>query len=253
MRGLISIGILPRPVYVFGTHAHDSWEVVYYTHGSGTLTVGSEKIPFRPGTIVCQPPGVPHSERSAKGYCNVHFCLKVMGGPVNEGAPSVFSDNESSDFYKVLMLLYKEFHMAPGNRSRLVDSLLDVLHEYILSWSSGKRKNPYVEQFEDAVISNLANNNFRLDDALAAIPLSRDHFRRLFKAETGRTPLEYLTEKRISHAMQLMESGLASSITIKEIATLAGFDDPYYFSRVFRKVTGKSPSAWMRAKKLGLD
>jgi AraC-like DNA-binding protein len=53
--------------------------------------------------------------------------------------------------------------------------------------------------------------------------------------------------------MQLMESGLASSITIKEIATLAGFDDPYYFSRVFRKVTGKSPSAWMRAKKLGLD
>jgi len=242
VRGLKSIGILPKPVYIFNPHSHDNWEFVYYTHGSGILTVGNDIINFRPGTIACQPPGIPHSEYSEKGYRNVHFCLESFSCPVKGQGIAVFSDNESGDFNKVLMLLYKEFHMTPGNRSRLIDSLLDVLYEYILSWSTGKRKNPYVEKFEGLVINNLSNNNFELDEALKTIPLSRDHFRRIFKAETGRNPLEYLTEKRITHAMQLMESGFD---TVKEIAAMVGFDDPYYFSRVFRKVTGKSPSKWM--------
>lgn len=245
MKGLISIGVLPKPVYVFNSHTHDCWEFVYYTHGSGTLTVGTEKINFLPGILVCQPPIVPHSEHSNEGYRNIHFCLETFSNPVKGEGISVFSDNESGDFHKVLMLLYKEFHMTSGNKSRLIDRLLEVLHEYILSWSSGKRKNPYVEKFEGLLVNNMANKSFNLDSALRTIPLSRDYFRRIFKAETGCNPLEYLTEKRITHAMQLMESGYAGRITIKEIAALVGFDDPYYFSRVFRKVTGKSPSQWL--------
>lgn len=244
MRGLISIGIMPQPVHAFSQHTHDTWEIVYYTNGRGTLTVGKKEIEFCPGMIVCQPPGVPHSEESPEGFCNVNFCVGSFSGPADGQGAAVFSDSESGDFYKVLMLLYKEFHTAPGNRSRLVDCLLEVLHEYILSWSAGRRKSPYVEQLEDVLINNIANRNFRLDAALGEFPLSRDHLRRLFKAETNRTPLEYLTEKRIAHAMQLMESGLAGAGTIKEIAALVGFDDPYYFSRVFRKVTGKCPSRW---------
>ncbi len=245
VKGLISIGVLPRPVYVFNSHTHDCWELVYYTCGSGILTVGDEKIHFRPGVIVCQPPDIPHSESSEEGYCNVHLCVETFSNPIKGQAVPVFSDNESGDIYKVLMLLYKEFHMSAGGKSRLTDRLLDVLWEYILSWSSGKRKNPYVEKLENLLINNIAHKNFRLRDAFKEIPMSRDGLRRVFKAETGQNPLEYLTEKRIAHAMQLMESAYAGRITIKEIASLVGFEDPYYFSRVFKKVTGKSPSQWM--------
>ena len=49
-----------------------SWEVVYYTHGSGTLTrSAARKYPFfRANNRLSAASGVPHSERSAKGYCN---------------------------------------------------------------------------------------------------------------------------------------------------------------------------------------
>jgi two-component system, response regulator YesN len=80
---------------------------------------------------------------------------------------------------------------------------------------------------------------------MSEIPLSIDHCRRLFIKETGKTPSEYLTEKRINYAKLLLETRLRNnSISVKEIANHVGFDDPYYFSRVFKKVTGKSPTKW---------
>jgi two-component system response regulator YesN len=79
---------------------------------------------------------------------------------------------------------------------------------------------------------------------LKEIPLNDDYIRKLFLKEVGTTPLQYLTEKRINHAKQLLETRYETSTTIKEIADKAGFNDQYYFSRAFKKVTGKSPSEW---------
>ncbi len=49
------------------------------------------------------------------------------------------------------------------------------------------------------------------------------------------TPLQYLTHRRLSNAQQLLDNQQESRLSLKEIAFLSGFDDYYYFSRVFKQ------------------
>ncbi len=67
---------------------------------------------------------------------------------------------------------------------------------------------------------------------------SKPHFNRLFKAETGSSALNYVTQYRIHHASRLLRE---SSLTITEIAESLGFCDVYFFSRQFKKITGLPP------------
>ncbi|GEM_PF-3123868 len=76
-------------------------------------------------------------------------------------------------------------------------------------------------------------------DSLALqLGLSGDRLRHLFKEETGRTLLDYMTELRISRAKRLLEEG---TYKMYEIAELTGYKSSQYFSQVFRKATGMSP------------
>jgi len=65
---------------------------------------------------------------------------------------------------------------------------------------------------------------------------------RVFKAEHNESPINYFIGLKITHAKNIfMDSPLVS---IKDVATLLGFSDQYYFSKVFKKHTGISPSAF---------
>lgn len=75
--------------------------------------------------------------------------------------------------------------------------------------------------------------------------MSPDYYARLFKKQTGKTPLAYLTDIRTSRAKQEL---LVSHDSFRTIAQNAGFTDEFYFSRKFKAVTGLSPSAY--AKKM---
>ena len=59
-----------------------------------------------------------------------------------------------------------------------------------------------------------------------------------FKQETGKNLMLYIAEKRVAKAREYMED---KNINLTEIAFLTGYDDYTYFSRVFKKITGKSP------------
>ena len=63
----------------------------------------------------------------------------------------------------------------------------------------------------------------------------------VFKAYTGMTPYQYCIHAKINRAKEILSSGESS---VKEIAWRVGFDDQYYFSRLFKKKTGSSPSQW---------
>lgn len=75
--------------------------------------------------------------------------------------------------------------------------------------------------------------------------LSTSHFHRLFKHTFGISPLQYLLTLRIERAKPLCSSG---AYTVQEVAEQVGFDDAYYFSRVFKKVTGLSPTDYGRQR-----
>ncbi len=64
-------------------------------------------------------------------------------------------------------------------------------------------------------------------------------FIRSFKQYTGLTPLQYITSIRINKAKELLQ---VSNYSIQEIAGIVGYQDPLYFSRIFKKQTGHAPS-----------
>lgn len=70
--------------------------------------------------------------------------------------------------------------------------------------------------------------------------ISDTYFRQIFASRFGTTPQNYILSKRISHAKAIISSGDFN--TIGEVASSIGFSDPLYFSKVFKKTYGISPS-----------
>ncbi|RED60544.1 helix-turn-helix domain-containing protein [Cohnella phaseoli] len=78
-------------------------------------------------------------------------------------------------------------------------------------------------------------------DQLAALAgLTPEHYSRVFNKFTGHSPFEYMRVLRVERALELLQR---SPIKVKEVARRVGIDDPYYFSRMFKRLTGAAPSA----------
>lgn len=101
-------------------------------------------------------------------------------------------------------------------------------------------------------ISNMRQNldkKLTVEDMANQHKLSCSHFSMLFRKGTGMAPLDYFIHLKMQKACQLIYSNESK---IKEIAMTLGYDDPFYFSRVFKKNMGQSPEQYrLTAKKVG--
>ena len=84
------------------------------------------------------------------------------------------------------------------------------------------------------------SKNINLHDMARKALFSKFHFIRLFKKNYGRTPYQYLTEVRIAKAKKLLLSGM----TVSEVCLSVGFESATSFTGLFKKMTGKTPSAF---------
>lgn len=76
--------------------------------------------------------------------------------------------------------------------------------------------------------------------------LSIPHFGRVFKRQTGYPPLDFFNRLKVQHACQHLST---TDKSIKVIANYLGYQDCYYFSRIFRKIMGIPPTVYRQAKK----
>jgi AraC-like DNA-binding protein len=80
-----------------------------------------------------------------------------------------------------------------------------------------------------------------LDDAAREAALSRSHFCRLFRHETGVLFHEHLHQLRVSRAKALLSD---RHLTVSEVAYSVGFNDLSHFDRTFRRIVGRSPTEY---------
>lgn len=92
-------------------------------------------------------------------------------------------------------------------------------------------------------IADNFSGDITLDDLARRAGFSAFYFSKLFKDTFGQTFTEYLTNCRIAEAKRL----LAGGVSVKEACYKAGYSEPNYFARVFRRVTGVSPSQYQKS------
>ena len=101
----------------------------------------------------------------------------------------------------------------------------------------------------DAIIEYMrsrVSESVRLEEFANVAGLSVSHFSELFREQVHQSPLSYFTQLKIRAACRLLD---LSSKSVKVVAMETGYSDPYYFSRVFKKVMGISPDKYRAIKK----
>lgn len=99
-----------------------------------------------------------------------------------------------------------------------------------------KKENPIQEVIK--LMKKNVHRNMSLEEMANAVNISPSHLSALFKKKTKYSPINLFTSFKIQKASQLL---MESRHTIKTIAYNLGYDDPYHFSRVFKKIMGVSP------------
>jgi two-component system response regulator YesN len=95
-----------------------------------------------------------------------------------------------------------------------------------------------IRRAKDYIEHHYADANLSLHEVAAQANLSASHFSAVFSQETCQTFKEYLTEIRIGKAKELLRM---TPLRSADIAYQVGYNDPHYFSSVFKKNTGLSP------------
>lgn len=98
-----------------------------------------------------------------------------------------------------------------------------------------ERVRAYIEQHYAEALS--------IRDIAREFHASRDYIAHAFKHTTNYAPLQYLRRWRIGKAQTLL---IDTDLSLTEVASRVGFDDPNYFSRVFRQVIGMPPGTFRR-------
>ena len=231
-------------------HIHTSWELVYCTSGSGTFHFDSQALPYVQGDVVVIPPLTPHANRSDEGFTNIH--LNLADTVLSFAAPMLIKDDGNGFILDAFSAAY--FHYQKREREPLLLSAYGSLIAALILTGArqGTERSEIVTEIENTIIHNYADTRFELDSYLKSLPFSYDYLRKLFKKELGMTPHQYLSDLRLHGAADLLYSS-GSTYSVSEIAMLCGFREPLYFSRMFKKKYGVSPSFYVSERQQALS
>ncbi len=87
------------------------------------------------------------------------------------------------------------------------------------------------------------NQNLQIKDLAAHVNYSVSRYSEVFRQATGYAPIQYFTQLRIHHACQHL---CFSNLNIKQVCDKIGLTDPFYFSKLFKQHTGKSPNQYRK-------
>ena len=130
---------------------------------------------------------------------------------------------------------------------KLASLVLNIIAR-TLSYSFQNQQGSETEQIIEkarAILEDNIKRNIDIHDVSADLGIDYYKFRHVFKEYTGLSPYQYFLRLKINKAKLLLEDDGRS---IKEIAFELNFENPYYFSRMFKKKTNLSPQAWRKGR-----
>jgi len=226
--------------------AHAFWELTYVMGGHGTLDLEDCEIPLASAAGVLVPPHCPHRERTDHPKWDTLWLGFRSELPSRLGVVSAlaFGDGYALHPWAEQIWLWRQRETgAIGPELEALTAFFIRALVRLARSGSGAMRKPWLARVQDYIDHHL-QRDLSIQELAEVSGHSVGHFHRQFRQATGETPGQYLTRRRLETAwLYLRQSGLP----IKEIAAAVGFHDPLYFSRVFRKHFGQSPSCALAA------
>lgn len=126
----------------------------------------------------------------------------------------------------------------------LLRELLITVHRELKK--ERRRSDPYLDHEMNLAVRYFGehySSNISVEDYARSRGMSISWFIRNFRKYTGTTPMQYIQSARMTNAQMLLET---TQYPVSEIARIVGYDNPLYFSRLFHRQRGLSPSAFRK-------
>lgn len=233
----------------------NDYQLLYIASGKGHFYFNGEDRIVDKGNMILYRPGEPqvyyyYVEDKTEVFW-VHFTgaqvdkyLEHYGLPKNE---NVFFTGASPDYQWLYKQIIQEMQLKRANYEELLRLLLRhillMINRYI---TEGKNAGSDVMNDIERAVHYFNENyskNITIEQYASEHHMSNNWFIHCFKNIMKVTPMQYILSLRISAAKNYLDT---TDKNINEIAYAIGYDNPLYFSRLFRKHTGLSPSEYKK-------
>ena len=221
--------------------------LIFRIKGKAEVVKGDDRIRLNKNDVTFVPEGYDYTINtlSDEEVIVIHFNASFKRIPritnIHSTRPEVFA------------MLFDKILLTWQNRPCGFVYRMDSLFLSILEQTEKQSIEMHTDSLEfriqnsvNIIHENIANSSFSIDSLAAEAGYCVSYFRRVFREEIGVSPKEYLINLRIRHATALLESGYYS---VEQVAELSGFTYAKYFSTIFKRITGKTPSSYLSNKK----
>ena len=232
------------------------WQLLYVASGKAHFYIKGQDVIVTAGNMVLyQPKQEMHYEYFGKDKPEVYW-VHFTGGQVRSILKRHEVPMDSNVFYAgnspTYGYLFKEMILELQTCRVGYETLLSMYLEqiFVLVQRSRMDKAPVVSshlQEEMGIARRYFHEHYNEDINIEEYALSRNmsvsYFLKKFKEVTTKSPMQYILGIRISNAVSLLKS---TDYNVTEISTIIGYDNPLYFSRIFKKQKGVSPSDYRK-------
>ena len=254
------IGYFPKALYHYCQRPQGCVDNIlfYCVQGKGYYTLDGHTFTLNPNQYVI----VPATDKPLVYWSDtedpwsiywVHFTSDALQAfnrayhIVPEQGPQYIPHNEKG--IRIWEEMYENLSRGYSPENLMNTNL--CLYHLIATFVFSQQQNQNSSSPEKAIIretidymKNNLDKTIRIEDFADLNKYSVSHFSKLFRLTTGMSPIEYFIHLKMQKACQLLYT---EDSRVKQIAALLGYDDPYYFSRLFKKYMNTSPGTYRKS------
>lgn len=255
---ITDIGYYPKAKFHYAERPNGISQhiIIYCLEGYGWLEINKKRITLSPAQFIAIPANTPHRYGADENNPWTIYWTHFKGENAAFIADLI---KKNSDNYKPLLTFSEDriklfdeiyYNLENGYSEDTLRYVNMIFYHFLSSMIyeekfNNEKKAPKRDIVQAAIehMQKDLQKNFTLKEMAEYSGFSITHFSDMFKKKTGHSPIEYFNHLKIQKACQYLSF---TTMTIKELAICVGFDDQYYFSRVFSKLMGLSPSEYRK-------